>query len=116
MNKRKYLLNLKDGFFFKFLHPDSFISPMVDKVLSVPVIFTLIVITQGVFGGYGISNTPKILKKLANTWIGRILYLLTIAYTATSDIETAIVGTIVFYFILHILRTEEERKELKSFI
>ena len=36
----------------------------VDKFLSLPIIFTLIVITQGCFGGNGVGQTPKAISKI----------------------------------------------------
>lgn len=87
----------------------------VDKFLSLPIVFTLIVITQGCFGGNGVAQTPKAISQIFNSQFFRFLFIFLIAYTATSDIETAIVSTIIFFIILHMLRTEEEKKELGSY-
>lgn len=87
----------------------------VDKFLSLPVIFTLIVITQGCFGGNGVVQTPKAITNLFSSQYARFVFCLLIAYTATSDIETAVVSTAVFFVILHLLRTEEEKKEVGSY-
>ena len=87
----------------------------VDKFLSLPIIFTLVVITQGCFGGNGVGQTPKAISKIFKSQFARFLFIFLIAYTATSDIETAVVSTVVFFIILHMLRTEEEKKELGSY-
>ena len=87
----------------------------VDKFLSLPIIFTLIVITQGCFGGNGVGQTPKAISKIFKSQYARFLFIFLIAYTATSDIETAAFSTMIFFIVLHLLRTEEEKKELGSY-
>lgn len=87
----------------------------VDKFLSLPIIFTLVVITQGCFGGNGVGQTPKAISQIFKSQFARFLFIFLIAYTATSDIETAVVSTVVFFIVLHMLRTEEEKKELGSY-
>ena len=87
----------------------------VDNFLSLPVIFTLIVITQGCFGGNGVVQTPEAISKIFESQYARFLFIFLIAYTATSDIETAAFSTVVFFVILHLLRTEKEKKELGSY-
>ena len=87
----------------------------VDNFLSLPVIFTLIVITQGCFGGNGVVQTPEAISKIFASQYARFLFIFLIAYTATSDIETAAFSTVVFFVILHLLRTEKEKKELGSY-
>lgn len=87
----------------------------VDKFLSLPVMFTLIVITQGCFGGNGVVQTPEAISKLFESKYARFVFIFLIAYTATSDIETAFVSTAIFFIILHLLRTDKEKKELKSY-
>ena len=87
----------------------------VDKFLSLPIVFTLIVITQGCFGGNGVGQTPKAISDIFSSQFARFLFIFLIAYTATSDIETAVVSTVIFFMILNMLRTEEEKKELGSY-
>ena len=76
--------------------------------------FTLLVMYQGLFGGIAISNKPKILEELAKNKIFKIFTLLCIAFTATRDVEISIIATILFLVLLHLMRTDEERK--KAFI
>jgi len=87
----------------------------VDKFLSLPVMFTLIVITQGCFGGNGVVQTPEAITNLFKSKYSRFVFIFLIAYTATSDIETAVFSTIIFFIILHLLRTEKEKEEIGSY-
>jgi|TARA_Y200000002_G_scaffold380772_2_gene393081 hypothetical protein len=87
----------------------------LDNFLSLPIMFTLIVITQGCFGGNGVVQTPAAVTNLFKSQYARFLFIFLIAYTATSDIETAVVSTAVFFIVLHLLRTDEEKKEVGSY-
>ena len=87
----------------------------LDNFLSLPIMFTLIVITQGCFGGNGVVQTPAAVTNLFKSQYARFLFIFLIAYTATSDIETATVSTAVFFIVLHLLRTEEEKKKVGSY-
>lgn len=87
----------------------------LDNFLSLPIMFTLIVITQGCFGGNGVVQTPAAVTNLFKSQYARFLFIFLIAYTATSDIETAAVSTAVFFIVLHLLRTEKEKKEVGSY-
>ena len=87
----------------------------LDNFLSLPIMFTLIVITQGCFGGNGVVQTPAAVTNLFKSQYARFLFIFLIAYTATSDIETAAVSTAVFFTVLHLLRTDEEKKEVGSY-
>jgi len=94
----------------------SFAHPLFDKYMSMPTIFTFIVLFQGCFGGNGVHQTPKALLNLLHqnsmSPIFRFIFCLLIGYTATSDIETAIIVTAAFFVFLHLIRTPEERKEV----
>ena len=79
------------------LVPDS-----VDVFLGSPTIFTMIVITQGLFGGAGLEYTPNFVKKLQKNAAARVLFITLVAYTATSDAETAIVCTLVYYVCFYV--------------
>jgi len=83
----------------------------VEKILNTDYIFTLIVIFQALFGGYGLVEKPKILKKLDSHWVFRLFALLAVAYTATKQIEIAFICVILFLAIMYLLRTPEERKK-----
>ena len=94
--------------------PTNVIPPQVDKFMGFPVIFTLIVIFQGCFGGLGMIQTPAKLEKLISSPVARFIFLFAIAYTASSDVETAVFSTVLFLVLMHLLRTEEERKKLNG--
>ena len=93
--------------------PNDIFPSWIDKYGSTPFIISLIVIFQGCFGGMGIVQTPELLKKLTNNPIFRFIFVCTIAYTATTDIEMAIFSTLIFFIFLHMIRNEEERKKMK---
>lgn len=88
----------------------------IDKVLGIPIIFTIIVIFQGLFGGLGVPHTPKRLSGLSDSPIFRMLFVVAIAYTATGDVETAAIATAIVLGGLHAIRTPEERKEVPYFV
>jgi len=94
--------------------PTNVLPPQVDKFMGFPVIFTLIVIFQGCFGGLGMIQTPARLEKLISSPIARFIFLFAIAYTASSDVETAAFSTVLFLIIMHLLRSEEEKKKLNG--
>lgn len=91
------------------LFPDS-----IQKFFSTQTIFTIIVITQGLFGGMGLQYTPTFLKKAAKKWYFRILFVSAIAFSATSDADIAIIVTIVYFLFLHFMKTKEEKKKYPS--
>lgn len=107
-------LDISDGRLFEI--PTNVFPPIVDRVLSLPTLFSLVVLFQGCFGGLGVAETPVILETLSKNPIVRFVFLAAISYTATSDIETALFATTLFFIILHLLRTEEERKTMKHII
>ena len=107
-------LDISDGKLLEI--PTDIFPPILDKILGLPTIFTLIVLFQGCFGGMGILETPEILTKLSENPFVRFFFLTAIAYTATADLEVALVVTIIFFIILHLLRSKDERKKMKSFI
>lgn len=99
----------------KLINIPAIFPPWVDNFLTYPIIFSLLVIFQGCFGGMGVIQTPTRLTNAINSPIARFIFLFCIAYTATTDIETAIVTVIIFLIFLQIIRTEEERKKLKFY-
>lgn len=86
----------------------------ISDILKYPLILTFIVTFQGSFGGMGIVQTPKILKKITEYPSGRFIFLALIAFTATSDIQNAILTVILFLGFLHLIRTKEEKEELRK--
>ena len=98
----------------KLINLPEIFPPQIDKFLGFPTIFTFIVIFQGCFGGNGVLHPPERITKLTSNPLARFLFVSAIAYTATSDIETALFTTVVFFVVLYMLRTKEERKKYKG--
>lgn len=94
------------------LIPDN----LFDKIASRATFFTLIVVFQGCFGGMGVAQTPAALSNAVNSPVFRFIFVSAIAYTATSDIENAVVCTLAFFIFLHMIRTDEERKEVPMYV
>jgi len=88
----------------------QFFPKHIDKYLATPAIFSMVVIAQGLLGGLGLPLLPQRLKNLQKNPLARFTFISAIAYTATSDLELALVSTAVFACMMHILRTPEERK------
>ena len=76
--------------------PTNLFPSTVDKYMNAPVLFTVIVIAQGLFGGLGLIQTPKAITDLAKNPVFRYLFVSAIAYSASGDIETALFSTIIF--------------------
>lgn len=91
---------------------------LLDKKLKTPLFFTFLVVFQGLFGANGISQVPSAIPNLLkngdplNTAFLRLLFISSIAYTATQDIVTSIFGAFMSLIILYFIRTSEERKQI----
>ncbi len=88
------------------LFPDS-----IQKFFSTKTIFTIIVISQGLFGGMGMRYTPSFLTKASKQWYFRLLFVSAVAFSATSDADIAIITTIIYFLFLHFMKTKEEKKK-----
>ena len=93
---------------------NSFLGPVstpTEKIIKAqPIIFTLIILYQGLFSGNAIK-IPKNLKTLFNSKTFRFLSLMLIAFSATQDIEYALISTTIFLSVMYAIKTPEERKE-----
>ena len=85
-------------------------GPLETFIKKQPVIFSLIVVYQGLFSGNAIE-IPKNLKVLFDNKIFRFMSLLLIAFTATRDIEYALLSTFLFLFMMYLFKTPEEREK-----
>lgn len=92
----------------------NFLSPITDPVESVlrarPIVFTLVILYQGLFSGNAIS-IPKNLQVMFDNPLFRYISIVAIALSATQDIEYAIVSTFLFLLIMYAIKTPEERKK-----
>lgn len=90
----------------------SFLGPLSNKteraIKAQPIIFTLIILYQGLFSGNAIK-IPKNLKTAFNSQTFRFISLMLIAFSATQDIEYALISTVIFLSVMYALKTPEER-------
>ena len=91
-----------------FLGPVSRRTEAVFK--SQPILFTLLILYQGLFSGNAIT-IPKNLKSLFNNKTFRFISIMLIAFSATQDIEYALISTTIFLTLMYAIKTPEERKE-----
>ena len=91
----------------------SFLGPLSNQtektIKSQPIIFTLIILYQGLFSGNAIK-IPENLRAFFNNKVFRFASLMAIAFSATQDIEYALISTMVFLTIMYVIKTPEERK------
>lgn len=92
-------------------------SDNIEKYLrSSPVVFTLIIIYQGLLSGNALkTNPPKRLEPLFNSPIFRYISLFLIALSATKDIEHAFIATFIYLTFMFIIHTDEEKEKLSLF-
>lgn len=87
-----------------------FTTPTEILIKSQPVLFSLIILYQGLFSGNAIQ-IPERLKKLFDNKTFRFFSLMLIAFSATQDIEYALLSTLIFIIALYAIKTPEERKK-----
>lgn len=91
-----------------FLDP---ISGRAERVIKAqPILFSLIILYQGLFSVNAI-RIPTRLKKLFDNETFRFLAIWLIAFSATQDIEYSLISTVLFLLTIYALKTPEERKE-----
>jgi len=91
----------------RFLGP---LSNQTEKTIkSQPILFTLIILYQGLFSGNAIK-IPENLRALFDNKIFKFVSLMAIAFSATQDIEYALISTTLFLTVMYIIKTPEERK------
>lgn len=91
----------------------SFLGPLSNQtektIRSQPILFTLIILYQGLFSGNAIK-IPKNLRTLFDNKVFRFVSLMAIAFSATQDIEYALISTMIFLVVMYAIKTPEERK------
>jgi len=91
----------------------SFLGPLSNQtektIRSQPILFTLIILYQGLFSGNAIK-IPKNLRALFDNKVFRFVSLMAIAFSATQDIEYALISTMIFLVVMYAIKTPEERK------
>src|SRR5210317_79660 len=85
-------------------------GPLETLIKNQPVVFSLIILYQGLFSGNAII-IPGRLKMLFGNKVFRFFSLMLIAFSATQDIEYALLSTLIFLSVIYALKTPEERKK-----
>jgi len=80
------------------------------------VAFSLVVIYQGLFGGLSLSSPPERLVKLSDNVYVKLATMFAIAFTATKDVEIALVSIVLFVAAMNLLKTPEEKKASGNFL
>ena len=92
----------------------SFLGPVSHKteqfIQAQPILFTLIILYQGLFSGNAIQ-IPKNLKVMFDNKSFRFFSIMAIAFSATQDIEYALIATVIFIGVMYAIKTPEEREE-----
>lgn len=73
------------------------------------VIFSIIVIMQGLLGGMHF-DPPRRLRAFTDNAIVKFVLMFSIALTASRDIETALMSTLIFIFFIYLVRDPDEQK------
>ena len=95
--------------------PTNILPSQIDNFLSTAVILSILTIFQGCFGVMGVIQIPKKLTEFLNNPVMRFISIVAISYTATQDIETALITSVAFLGILHLLRSDEEREKVGGY-
>ncbi len=85
-------------------------GPAESLIQSQPILFSLIILYQGLFAGNAIE-IPARLKLLFENKAFRLMSLMLIAFSATKDIEYALLSTLIFITTIYTLKTPEERRK-----
>lgn len=85
-------------------------SNIEKSIKKYSLIFALIVLYQGLFGGMSVQEKPKRLDAISNNLFFKLITMTSIAFTATQDIETSILSVLIFLIILYLIKTPKERE------
>ena len=72
-------------------------------------VFSFIVISQGLLGGLHFQP-PRRLREVTEHPIMKFILLFAVALTASRDIETSLLATILFIIFIYLVRHPDERK------
>ena len=84
--------------------------PAETFIQTQPILFSLIILYQGLFSGNAFK-IPERLISLFESKLFRFVSLMVIAFSATRDIEYALISTMIFLTIMYTIKTPEERKK-----
>ena len=85
-------------------------SSVEKTVKKYGILFSLIVMYQGLFGGMSLKDQPERLESLRENVAFKIFTLTCIAFTATQDIEISLLSVMLFITLLYLVKTPEERE------
>jgi hypothetical protein len=91
----------------------NFLKPLsspIEKILKIPILFSVLVMYQGLFSHHG-TRVPERLLNLFEYPMFRLFSLFIIALVVTSNVEYAIISTLIFIATMYGLKTPEERKK-----
>ena len=96
------------------------LSPLItsaEKMIKrYSVVFTLVVMYQGLFGGLTIGKMPERINVLKDNVTFKLFTLFCVAFTATKDIEISVISLALFIGFVNALRTPEERVHAGNFL
>ena len=93
-------------------YPTNILPAIIENYMRLPTLMSLIVIFQGTMGGLGMPFIPARISQFVEHPLGRLLFVSAISFTTTQDIETSIATTLIFFALMYVLRTKEEREAL----
>lgn len=79
-------------------------------------VFTILVVYGGIFGHMSVANPPEKLTRLSNNIYFKMITLFIVAFTATRDVETALVSIVLFVISMNLLKTPEEKRASGNFL
>ena len=85
-------------------------TPVELLIKSQPLLLSVIVLYQGLFSGNAFK-IPSRLEKFFENKTFRFVSLMLIAFSATRDIEYALLSTLIFMSAMYAIKTPEERKK-----
>jgi hypothetical protein len=91
----------------------DFLGPVsggIEKIILMPVVISLLVMYHDLFLHELVYIPERVRKYFKYMWF-RLLSVFIIALTVTSDVEYALISTLIFVILLNVLKTPEERKK-----
>jgi len=79
-------------------------------VRTQPIVFSLIIMYQGLFSGNAFKVPDRLMALFENKAF-RFISLMLIAFSATRDIEYALFSTLIFLSVMYAFKTPEEREK-----
>ena len=79
-------------------------------------IFTVMVVYSGIFGHMSIAKPPARLENISQNVYFKLSTLFIVAFTATKDVEIALVSIVLFVVAMNLLKTPEEKKASGNFL